>query len=56
MNDEASRAYTELATAILIWDKADKGGLRADQVKAEQYLRRYAEALRDAGWKFGEDS
>lgn len=43
-------AYAELALAILIWDKAEREGLRHQQTKAAERLHELAEALRDAGY------
>lgn len=49
--DDMTRAYTELAVAILVWNRANENGVRADVVEAEKALVRYAVALQEAGWK-----
>lgn len=43
-------AYGELALAILIWDKAEREGLRHQQNDARDRLHELAQALRDAGY------
>ena len=41
----------EVVKAILLWDKANKGGTRRDQVDAERRLAVLAKELEDIGYK-----
>jgi len=43
-------AYAELAFAVLFWDRAEREGLRHEQVAARDKLHELAQALRDAGY------
>jgi hypothetical protein len=54
-------AYTELATAILVWDLMYyEGGTREQQIKADHTLHELALRLREIGydirWKDSDDT
>lgn len=48
-----SDPYGELALAILVWDRANREGLRSDLIAAERRLTMLAGLLEEAGWKLG---